>query len=200
MADVTVVRPESDQVENALSGWAGLVLTAVSGAIHVSVTDIRGSTVTRVAVENKLGNSDATIFFGHGGPDRLGNPAVIDSANVSKASNRVLISIACSAAAILGRDAVSSHGVKASLGFDDILVSILTRPSVFGDIVEQAITPFLLSGASVDDMKYALIMGFQRVESIHRAITTQDAAIIWMAARINWRGIVSLGDNSATIS
>jgi len=206
MSDIGVIRPEGDNVENALSAWAGLVLAGVWGARHVSVHDLKGSSVTQSAVEILMKKSDVTMYFGHGDQDRLGSPqkCLVDSANIFEAAGRVVIAIACKAASNLGPDAVSSNNtVRAFLGFDDVLTVYLPWPSLFGHVMEKAIIPFLLSRFSIADVRSMLISGFQMIENTYCDPNLggkhPDANIIWMAAHINWRGIKLLGDTSATI-
>jgi hypothetical protein len=206
MSDIAVVRPERDIVEDTLSDWAELVLAGVSGAGRVPANDLKGSSVTQSAVEILLKNNDVTIYFGHGDRDRLGSSTscLIDAGNISEAAGRVVIAIACKAASDLGPDAVSSgNRVRAFLGFDDVLVVYLRKPSLFGRAVESAIIPFLLSGSSIADAHSTLVKEFQAVETCYRdpkrGGRDHDANIIWMAAHINWRGTQLLGDRSATV-
>ena len=201
MATIVVVRPGADATEIALSSWAALVIAGVSGGSGVVVTDLQGPAATRNAVDSRLQSSDVTLYFGHGLDDRLGDPiALVDSVNISRASNKVVFGIACKAAVALGGRAEVA-GVRAFLGFDDELVVYLPTPSLFGRVVESALIPFILSNASVDDVRDTLVSGFKQMEKTYRGPlrNSLDAEVIWLAAHINWRGVSCAGDTTATI-
>jgi hypothetical protein len=201
--NVTVIRPDGDVVERALSSWAALLLAAVSGG-SVSTTDLRGSSATRTAVDSALGSNDASFFFLHGHPASMGDPTtLVDTHNVGKASGTVMVAFSCEAGKTLGPDAVnSSNNVRAFLGFDDLLPVYHASPSLFGREVERAVTPLILSGATVDAVRKDLEKRLKQMEDHYRIGSGKahpDAAHIWMAAHIAWRGLVVHGNSSATI-
>ena len=202
MVNLVLVRPESDPVEVGLSSWAALVLASIGGAFRVSTVDLRAQQVTRTAVEGAIGAHDATLFFSHGTRDHLGSPTpCVDSANVSKAQGKVLIAFSCMAGEQLGLDAVS-NGVRAFLGFDDILTNYHPQPSLFGQIVDIALRPFLLSGQPIHAVRSALKWGFQSIEQHYTkgpGANHANANLIWMAAHINQRALVLHGDPNAVI-
>lgn len=202
MSDLTLVRPEADTVEIGLSIWAGLLLTAVLGKSGLTVVDLRGTQVTRSAVTNAMSGQDLMIFFAHGVRNALGDPAAfVDSQNVGGLQGAVVIAFSCLAGDQLGPDAVA-NGARAFLGFDDILTNYHSQPALFGHHVDAAVQPFILASQSIDKVRSALRTNFQQIEQHYRTGPGQNHAnanLIWMAAHINWRGLVLHGDPHATI-
>jgi hypothetical protein len=202
MLNLAFIRPESDSVEVGLSGWAGLVLTSAGGKSTVATHDLRGTQVTSAAVAQAMTAQHATLFFLHGHADRLGDPTVCaDSTNIGQARGTVLVAFACLAGDRLGRDAVA-NGVRAFLGFDDILTNYLPQPALFGQHVDAALQPFILRNQSIDTVRAALVSAFQQIEAHYRTGAGQghvNAGHIWMSAHINWRGLVLHGDPHATV-
>ncbi len=202
MVKVALVRPEADSVEQGLSSWAALVLTSVGGSANVSATDLRGTQVTRASVDRTVGAQYATLFFAHGQPDRIGDPTPwVDTLNIGNASGTVLVAFSCLAGDRLGPDAVAK-GARAFLGFDDILTNYHPQPGLFGQVVDDALRGFLLSGKPLDDVRTKLLAGFQQIESHYLHGPGQghsNATVIWLAAHINWRGLVLDGDRQATV-
>jgi hypothetical protein len=190
MVFISFVRPESDSVEVNLSRWADAVLASIRGKPNVSSSDLRGAA------------HQLTLFFLHGQRNSLGDPVVwADSGNIADGKGTVLIAFACLAGDQLGPNAVT-NGVRAFLGFDDILTNYAPQPGLFGQCVDAALRPFILSGQSIDAVRSALESGFQAIEKHYRAgvgTNHRNATIIWLAAHVNWRGLVFHGDPNATI-
>ena len=203
MSTIAVVRPESDPVERSLSTWATLLLGSMKGAKGVSTTDLKGVAVTRKSVVNAVTGKDATLFFCHGTKTRLGHPtALVDTSNVSCLKGSVVVAFSCLAGDQLGRDAVA-NGASAFLGFDDLLTNYVKQPSLFGQDVERAARGLVLSGKTVGNTRASLDQHFKQVEKDYRTGGPKsghpDATVIWMAAHINWRGLVVRGKGSATV-
>lgn len=202
MTEAALVRPESDAVEVGLSSWAALLLTSVGGKSGLSIVDLRRAQVTRSAVASAVSGQDLVIFFLHGQKNGLGSPTVyVDSKNFASLKGAVVIAFSCLAGDQLGPDAVT-HGTRAFLGFDGLLTNDLPQPALFGHYVETSVKPLVLAGKSIDSVRSALRTGVQRIEkhySTGPGKSDVNANLIWMAAHINWRGLVLHGDTGATI-
>lgn len=72
---------------------------------------------TREEVEERLAGASMVLFFGHGTDTALGNPVVIDMANIYLATG-IVVAVACWSANRLGLEATNS-GAHAFVGFCD---------------------------------------------------------------------------------
>ncbi len=63
------------------------------------------------------GDSQIVAFFGHGNRDTLGQPALIDRANINRATG-IVVAVACWSALELGPTA-KAMGVESYVGFTD---------------------------------------------------------------------------------
>lgn len=107
----------------------------------------------------------------------------------------------CLAGDQLGLDAVAK-GARAFLGFDDVLTNYVKQPSLFGQGVDKAATALVLSGKTVGTTRSALEKHFKQIEGDYQTGPHRghvDATVIWLAAHINWRGLVVHGKASATV-
>jgi len=115
MANIALVRPESDNVELGLSSWASLVLTSVGGKSSVNPVDLRAHNVTKPAVSTAMGAQELTLFFLHGQRDRLGDPTVyVDASNVGNGKGSVLIPF------LLSKQSIESVRAALEVGFQQI--------------------------------------------------------------------------------
>jgi hypothetical protein len=202
MSTVAIVRPESDPVERGLSSWAALLLMSIQGKSGVVTTDLRGVAVTRARVVTTVTGKDVTLLFSHGTKTALGTPvSLIDATNVSCFKGSVVVAFSCLAGDQLGPGA-AAHGARAFLGFDDVLTNYLTQPNLFGQGVEKAATALVLNRKTVATTRTALEKHFKQIErgyhtGPHRRHV--DATVIWLAAHVNWRGLIVHGSASATV-
>lgn len=123
MSIVSLVRPDgSDPAAQTLAAWADETLNDIRSSVHQLHVDLRGSVrATRLNVENALQNSEAVFFYGEGDWDKLldGSAALVDTHNIVKAENKIIIvAIACKAAHTLGPAALHASGY---LGFNEEL-------------------------------------------------------------------------------
>lgn len=202
MSRVTFVRPESDNVEMALSSWASLIRTAIAGKSGLAVSDLQGPQVTRATVTTGILGQDLVVFFAHGQRHCVGDPTpILDLANVANATGAIVIAFSCFAGDQLGRDAIAS-GVAAFLGFDDKLTIYHPTPALFGHHVEAAVQPLVMAGQPIGQVLSDLRRGFQAIETHYTTgpgARHHNANLIWMAAHINWRGLQLHGNQKATI-
>ena len=202
MSELTFVRPEGDSVELALSTWAQLLLAGTGGKAGLVLTDLRGMQVTRASVASAASRSHLVLFFLHGQRNALGDPtALIDATNVACLNGVLAIAFSCLAGDQLGSDAVA-NGARAFLGFDDVLTNYHPQPALFGHYVQTSVQPLILNGHSIGAVRSALYSSFRHIEwhySTGPGKSHANATLIWMAAHINWRGLVLHGDQHATL-
>lgn len=202
MSTVAIVRPESDSVERSLSSWAALLLGSIQGKSGVATTDLRGVGVTRASVVTTVTRKGVSLLFSHGTKTALGTPrALVDAKNVSCFNGSVVVAFSCLAGDQLGSDAVA-NGARAFLGFDDLLTNYVKQPNLFGQGVEKAATALVLSGKTVGATRSTLEKHFKQIEGDYHTGPRRghvDATVIWLAAHVNWRGLVVHGNASATV-
>jgi hypothetical protein len=140
MPDLCLIRPANDVFALELGSWCGRLKSDIQKAGHSIGHDLYATTATRTAVEAAMSRARCTIFFGHGSYAELlgAGGALVDTANVTKARNSVVVAIACSSAKVLGPDAIS-QGVDVYLGFSEKFAWL------FGDADKQ-FEPAAVSG------------------------------------------------------
>lgn len=140
--NVLFVGPGGDDVANILRDVGQQVRLAIPAASPLNVVALWDSAADRAAVDAELANNPHIMYFGHGYDDELGDPPLVDDANVGKASGRIVLAMGCSSASQLGADAVSSNGVDAYLGF--------TRPVFIPvSLPTWSLTPWYVAGTQL---------------------------------------------------
>ena len=138
--------------------------------------------------------SDALLYFGHGLSGALGDPTtLIDASNYADYAGKELIAIACDSGRKFGKEVVSKGGAHVFLGFDDILTVYTGQASIFGAAVESALLWLGPPKTTMKTVHRTLVREFKDIENRYRSgsdSSHHDAAIIWMGAHINWRGVV----------
>ena len=193
MTDVVVIRPQSDPVEMTLSLWVNLLLPPGTGQPGVTVVeDLAGAAATAAAAQAKCGAGDVLLFFGHGTEQTLGIPTLLDIGSIVGAANRVVIAIACRSSADLGAKAVAQYGLVNYLGFSEPLFVYNASPGLFGFQVANRIGNYLAGMSSLAQVKSDLEADFKSIEALYDTgamAADPDAMLIWMGARMNWRGL-----------
>lgn len=103
-----------------------------------------------------------------------------------------MIAIACKAADTFGPSAVAAGAFAEYLGCDDILFVYNGNPAVIGYNVADRIRTYLNGGISLRQTADDIVTDLRDIESLFRdgsMSTHVDAAMIWMGAHINWRGL-----------
>jgi len=192
MTDVVVVRPCTDAVEQTLSLWVDLLLPPGTGLPGVNVVQDLYSGVLAAAAQAACSVGDVVLYFGHGTQTTLGDPTLLDTTTIGCAANRTVIAIACLSSDTLGPTAVNQHNVNAYLGFSEPLFVYNARPSVIGTEVVHRLGDFLVGRTALTQARDDLRTDLQQTEALfHNGFnsTHPDAALIWMGARMNWRGL-----------
>jgi hypothetical protein len=194
MTDVIVIRPQSDSVEKTLSLWVDLLLPPGTGLPGVNVVDdLAGTTAaTATAAQSKCSAGDVILFFGHGTEQTLGIPTLLDIGSINGAANRVVIAIACLSSDDLGPKAVSTYGLVNYLGFSEPLFVYNASPGLFGFQVSNRVGSYLTGTSPLAQVKNDIEADFKSIEALYHTgamSTDPDAMLIWMGARMNWRGL-----------
>jgi hypothetical protein len=100
--NVLFVGPGGDDVEEVLRDVGKQVRLAIPSSTVLNVAELWDTAADRKSVDTELSNNPHIMYFGHGYDDELGDPALVDSTNVSKASDRVILAMGCSSAGQLG--------------------------------------------------------------------------------------------------
>ena len=193
MTDVIVIRPMSDAVEGTLSLWADLLLPPGTGRPGVRVVqDLAGPAATPATALAACGAAAVLLFFGHGTERTLGIPTLLDVGSFSTASGQVVIAIACLSGAELGPQAVARNGVAAYLGFSEPLFVYNAHPALFGFQLAYRISDYLTGMSTLAQTKDHVEQDFKAIEQLYHfgaPAGHPDALMIWMGARMNWRGL-----------
>jgi hypothetical protein len=194
MPDVVVIRPNGDAVEGTLSVWVDLLLPPGIGLPGVNVvTDLSSpTTATAAATQAACGTGDVILYFGHGSEDSLGDPKLVDTTTIASASGRTVVAIACLSAETLGPDAVSSHNIKAYLGFSEPLFVYNASPALFGFEIARRLASYLAGVTTLSQAQNGMAADLQVIEALYHTGASADhidAPMIWMGARMNWRGL-----------
>jgi hypothetical protein len=206
---LAVVRPADDAAAVELSAWGDEVRRTAASA-HPSIIDCAGSAnVNRAAIDNLLSaGPDHLLWVGHGRDDALiaHSSAMVDSANVGQLSGGVVVAIACLAARALGPDSVYNHGVRAFLGFDDVLGWPANAPGPMRDAIVDGLAGLATDQHDVDDASRELRARFAsaRMEYEHRGavygLTAGDSLTAWLFAKSNGGSVRVDGDGAATLA
>ena len=195
MPDVVVIRPGTDAVEATLSVWVDLLLPPGIGLPGVYVvSDLAGpASATPAAVQAALATADVILYFGHGREDSLGHPVLVDMTTIAGASGRTVIAIACRSGKTLGPHAVSTHSIQNYLGFSEPLFAYIASPGVIGFELAQRLAAYLTGLTNLSQTQSDIDADLQAIEALYDTgarSTHPDALMIWMGARMNWRGLV----------
>ena len=195
MTDVLIIRPENDDVEKTLAVWCDLTLPpGLAAPAVLTVTELRGTAATATAVQSALAaGGDIVLYFGHATETTLGLwTTLVDTVTVKGAQGQVMIAIACKAADTFGPSAVAAGALAGYLGFNDILFVYNGNPAVIGHVIADRIRTSLHGGISLRQTADDIVTDLKDIESLFRdgsMSTHVDAAMIWMGAHINWRGL-----------
>jgi hypothetical protein len=193
MTDVLVIRPEGDETERTLSVWVDMLLPPGTGLPGITVVDdLQGAArATAPAVQARCPNGDIVLYFGHGAQASLGDPVLLDTATISAANRRIVIAIACESSHTLGPAAVNNQGVTEYFGFSEPLFVYIRMPALFGAELTKHLRAYLTGTSSLHQVASDVVSDFQGLEALYRTGPDSkdlDALMIWMGARMNWRG------------
>lgn len=202
MKRVLFIRPEGDQVGRTLSSWADRVRQALnfrpSDYPGIEVSDLSGGSVLRTAVEAAAKDSDLVLFYGHGSDTGLGDPPVLDTSNVTAAGKGVYVAAACSSANELAK-AMVKEGVKAYIGYDDLLVVVTAgHPDPLGTAHKKGVVA-LLTGGTASEATVAISNEYRSIREKYLRKSDPDSAIIWLAAHGNLKTLTLVGNGAAVI-
>jgi hypothetical protein len=193
MTDVLVIRPEGDETERILSAWVDMLLPPGTMLPGVTVVhDLQGAArATAAAVQAQCPNCDIVLYFGHGARASLGDPVLLDTATISAANRRIVIAVACESSDTLGPAAVNNQGVTEYFGFSEPLFVHIVIPALFGAELTNHLRAYLSGTSSLKQAASDVVSDFQDLEALYRSGANSndpDALMIWMGARMNWRG------------
>jgi hypothetical protein len=202
MSNLIVVCPESDRVEQLMSGfWLRIFLTGTV-ASRSSVQCLLGSDVTREAITGALAKDTGLLYFGHGFADRLGEAtSLVDAENVESAAGGLIVAFACYSALELGPEAIRRKA-EAYLGFDDLL-AVYEAPSRAIAPGVVALLDCLAEGGSVDAAYETLVQTLAEVVDEHAFGARRshpDAPTILLTARLMQRALVVSGNGSYSLT
>lgn len=200
--EIAVFCPEADRVEQALGHWATSFVASISQDSRFAVTEFRGSAADPSTIDKDVAAAQYVLYFGHGTDDALGHPnTLIDNARGAALAGKTVVGIACEAALTLGPDLVNTHAAGGFLGFDDQLVVIITKPSVYAAATDAAINVLIDPGLGGAQAAKTAMKEFRAIRKRYQAISKdpsrprrerQDAVFTWLGAHANARTVVWL--------
>lgn len=194
MTDVVVIRPSNDPIDNTLSLWVDLMLPPGTGLPGVSVlSDLNGpAQATPAAVQAACATGDVIVYFGHGTESTLGDPTLLDTVTITHALGQHMVAMACLSAETFGPNAVTGRHLSSFLGFSEPLFVYNAVWGLFGYEVSQRIGAYLTGSTTMTQAADDLRTDLQGIEALYHTGAEShlaDAPLIWMGARMNWRGL-----------
>lgn len=212
MAQVSIIRPEGDATEQAMSGWAAHVhgALATAGSPHTLCVDLRGPAASPLstsgpAISSALKRGRLTVYLGHGIWNALGGGAggvLIDVTNVGDAAGNIIAAIACQSAWGLGSNAVGQPGVAAYLGFDEDLGWHSSAANDFGGAALSGPAAMIAAGITSDQAAQRMRDEFNLIVQTYRygkLKNAQDATLIWLLAAWDRDHVALYGSGSETV-
>ena len=201
MSNLVVICPESDRVEQLMSGAWAQVFLGGAAATQSAVQCLLGSEVTRTAITEVLVRDTGLLYFGHGFADRLGATSLVDAENVDSVAGGLIVAFACYSALELGPEAIRRK-VQAYVGFDDLL-AVYEAPS--RSIAPGVIASLdrLAEGGSVAEACETLVQALDEVvdEYAYGAGRRHpDSPNIFLTALLMKRTLAICGDDSYSLS
>ena len=203
MSDFCLIRPASDAFAAELSVWCSNLKPHITGAGHSIQHDLSGTSATRTAVDSAIPGMRCVVFFGHGSYTELlgANGALVDTANVAKAKNSILVAIACSSAKVLGLDA-TNQGADVYLGFSEKFVWISGDPDgQFEPAAKKGLLTLLARGDAGQALT-AMAQAFDDVKNYYlngagKGSTNSTAG--WLSAYWDSNHVTLIGPTSTTL-
>ena len=198
------VRPCDDKVTTDLSCWAQSFINMTPAS---SITEISGSSVKRSTVDAAIACHRHLFWFGHGQPDSLRafGVAVVDSRNLSKLNQGIVVAIACYSAIGLGHNAHPSASCRAYLGFDDEF-TIPTKGTLPMQLaLVRGLECLFRAGHDIGCASSQLRAQFHQLREDYKqngalyGLTKGEARLAWMCAKNNQFSLQLIGDSSATL-
>jgi hypothetical protein len=189
--DLLFIRP-SDDSASVLSALVGdrlirRIQARAYGIGAFTVSDLAGvPNAQRSAVDAEFDRGYRhLLFFGHGRANALTSAglALVDTANIGLLEDgAVVIAVACYSLKTLGEEAVRNQGVRAYLGWIDVLPIPHLNPGPMLTALTDGVQA-VLQGGTVQDCLDALRAGFRKAFSSYQAwkppVPAQDGALLF---------------------
>jgi hypothetical protein len=202
VVDTLFTRPADDSAAAQIAPWGQALIQRIGSRTH---TDLAGSAAMRGTVDVELASGVQSVFhFGHGTEDSLlgHGGAIVDAANVHIVP-KMVVAIACESAVNLGPLAVSS-GVRAYLGFDDILGVPSKAPLPMGRAVSGGLDCLFTMNHEIGCATSQVQRGIEeaRVEYIHNGpaygLSDSEVRLARVFMKHNFHSLRLLGDATTT--
>jgi hypothetical protein len=159
----------SDEIERHMSEyWGRPLLDGGAHDLHVVENP------SREDVEARLPGNTALIYFGHGFPDALGQPALVDLVNIGRMGGTV-VAVACRSARVLG-EAARAAGVETYVGFSDD-IPVITAP-VIDALMRDGFVRLVHGEESAPAFEQRFIAACEEIQSQHFSFHRNDRAFV----------------------
>jgi hypothetical protein len=159
--------------------WAQPLLESANEHAGISLMPLHDP--GRIEIDRHLPTTQGLIYFGHGTPEAMGGPPLIDALNIGQASGTI-VAVACRTAAVLGRAAVAG-GVDSYIGFIDD-VPVIDSVAIDA-LIHDGFAPLVLETEPVAQFEPRFTDACEKVQSkFYGRSRDQNAFLIGQSAQV----------------
>ena len=168
MKTYLLTRPEHDDTTYVLSSWCKSSIDFAKSH-GFNVVDISKEKVTKKEVEGRLkkSNPNLVVFIGHGNESSIAGdkraPIIVVGENEKLLKNKIIYSISCKSAKILGQKSIDSGAISYA-GYVDDFIFVYTKNKLSRILSDNVAELFLEPSKNY-------------IESLLKGNTIEDAAI-----------------------
>lgn len=154
---VLITRVEDDELTRYCSKWVEKKIIPIAERKNHKVIDLNGKKAIKKEVEGRIKalNPDLLLFNGHGDPSTICGyqlePLIEDGKNSNILADKVVHSLTCDSAKILGENAVRRHNAYAFIGYKSKFIALNDDNHVTRPFEDQIIRPFMESAMKVSE-------------------------------------------------
>ena len=178
---VLITRVEDDELTLYCSKWVEKEVIPEAQARGIEIIDLKREKAVRKEVEGRIKslNPELLLFNGHGDPSTIcghqGQPLIEDGKNSAVLNGKIVHSLTCDSASILGKNSVNSYGTKTFIGYTEKFIGLTDDMSVTAPLKDEIARPFMESAMAVSK---ALVKGNTAGEAYRKS---QDMYRYWIS-------------------
>ncbi len=178
---ILITRIEDDAITTYFSKYVEKKIRPVAEKKGFRIIDLNKEKATKKQVESalKLEDTPLVLFHGHGNDTSIagyrGEILINSDDNANLLSGKIVHSLTCNSAQILGKEAISKHNTSAFIGYKEPFFALNNELSVSRPLDDDVAKPFLESSMKVTE---SLIKGNTTGEAFKKS---QNAYDYWIA-------------------
>jgi hypothetical protein len=154
------ITTRTDNVDGYMSQrWAQPLLDSANEHTGIDLEILNDP--AREEIDRHLPSAEGLIYFGHGTPQAIGEPALVDNSNITQASGTI-IAVACRTASVLGLAAVDA-GIDTYVGFSDDIPVI--DSAEIDNLIHAGFAPLVLESESPRQFEASFTDACEKVQS-----------------------------------